>query len=87
MNKIGFIKSLQEKTNLSSDKCILVNDVLENHFLIGKKNKDRMKEDLKKQLKIGEQEAEELYIISMDILKDSLKEKLKHPFGSNQDFK
>lgn len=87
MNKIGFIKSLQEKTNLSSDKCILVNDVLENHFLIGKNNKDRIKEEIKKQLKIGEQEAEELYITSMDILKDSLKEKLKHPFGSNQDFK
>lgn len=81
MNKTEFIKLLQEKNSLSQDKCVLINNILENHFLIGRKNQDKIVEDFKNELNIGTKEANEIYTISMNLLKDSLKEKLKHPFG------
>lgn len=81
MNKTGFIKLLQEKTDLSKDKCILINNILEDHFLLGKENKKKILKDFQEQLNVDTKEAEEIYTISMNLLKNSLKEKLRHPFG------
>lgn len=81
MNKTGFIKLLQEKTDLPKDKCILINNILEDHFLLGKENKKKILKDFQEQLNIDTKEAEEIYTISMNLLKNSLKEKLRHPFG------
>lgn len=81
MNKTGFIKLLQEKTNLPKDKCILINNILENHFLLGKENKKKILKDFQEQLNVDTKEAEEIYTTSMNLLKNSLKEKLRHPFG------
>lgn len=81
MNKTEFIRSLQEKTTLSKDSCILINDIFENHFLLGKKNKNKILKDFQEYLNVDVKEAEEIYTISMSLLKNSLKEKLRHPFG------
>lgn len=81
MNKTGFIKLLQEKTDLSKDKCILINNILENHFLLGKENKKKILKDFQEQLNVDTKESEKIYTTSMNLLKNSLKEKLRHPFG------
>jgi len=36
MNKTGFINTLKNRMNLNENEAIIVNDILENHFLIGK---------------------------------------------------
>lgn len=38
-------------------------------------------EDFQGQLNVDTKEAEEIYTISMSLLKNSLKEKLRHSFG------
>ena len=60
----------------------LVNDILENNFLLGNKNKQNIINELINKLSINEEKAEEIYNISMNIISLSLKEKLKHPFKS-----
>ena len=43
MNKKEVIKKLGEVTNLSEEKCIIINDILEEHFIIGSGIKDKLK--------------------------------------------
>lgn len=83
MNKEQYIKVLQEKTKLPEDKCIIINDILENHFILGKKNKQKIINDLRETLNIDEVDADEIYNICIEIISSSLKEKLKSPFKSN----
>lgn len=83
MNKEQYIKVLQEKTKLPKDKCIIINDILENHFIIGKKKKQRIINDLKEKLNIDEVYAGEIYNICTEIISTAIKEKLKSPFKSN----
>ena len=39
INKKSFISELQDKTNLSYNDCLIVNDILENRFIFNKKKK------------------------------------------------
>lgn len=84
MNKTEFISALKEKTNLSEENCLIVNDILESHFLIGKNNKEKIIEDLINRLNINELKANEIYNTSMSIISNELKYKLKHPFKSKK---
>lgn len=81
MNKKEFIKNLQGKTNFSEDRCILINDVLEKYFLIGKNNKNKVITELCEKLSMGENDAEKIYDICIDIISSGIKDKIKHPFG------
>ena len=80
--KYEFINTIQNKTKLSKEKCLIINDILENNFLLGNKNKQNIINELINKLSINEEKAEEIYNISMNIISLSLKEKLKHPFKS-----
>lgn len=84
MNKSGFIEELEEKTNLPKDSCILITEVLENHFFLGEKQKELVINELKEKLQVDESEAVKLYEIAKNILKSELKNKLKHPFGKQK---
>ena len=42
MNKREFIKELSEITNLTEDKCAVINDILEDTFIIGKNSKEKI---------------------------------------------
>ena len=84
MNKKEYIKVLQDKTKLPEYKCIMINDILENHFIIGKKNKQKIIDDLKEKLNIDELYADEIYNICTEIISTSIKEKLKSSFKSNE---
>lgn len=82
MNKTKFIDTLKNKTDLTENDSIIVNEVLENHFLIGKNNMEKIIDDLIDKLNINEIKANEIYNTSMTIIKEELKYKLKHPFKS-----
>lgn len=81
MNKSEFIKKLQNETSFSEERCILINDVLEKHFLVGKNNKNKVITELSEKLLIEENDAEKIYNISNGIIVNEVKNKLKHPFG------
>lgn len=82
MNKKGFIEKLKDQTRLNDQECIIINDILESHFIIGKKNRIRIIGDLKEKLDINEVKANNIYNICMNIIGSSVKDKLKHHFRS-----
>lgn len=55
---------------------------MERNFLIGNKNKQKIIDQLIDKLNINKDKAEEIYNISNNIISLSIKEKLKHPFKS-----
>ena len=84
MNKTSFIKELSKQTGYDEEKCILINNVIENYFIFGTKNKDKIIKDLQVKIPLSEDDAENIYDISMRIITGEIKNKLKHPF-KNQD--
>lgn len=80
MNKSEFIKQLQEKLNIEESKAKEIADLLEDNFLIGKKNKEKTINLFMEKLNVSEEEADNLFNTSCDIIKDNLLEKIKHPF-------
>lgn len=84
MNKEKFIKELERVTGLDNTKCIIINNILESKFIIGKKNKEKIISELEEQLNITQEEAEKIYESAMSILASGIKDKLKHPFKSQE---
>lgn len=84
MNKEKFIEKLEEVTGLDNGKCTIINSILEDHFLIGKNNKEKIVTDIKTKLNVADEEAEKIYESAMSIIGSGIKDKLKHPFR-NQD--
>lgn len=80
MNKKEVIKKLGEVTNLSEEKCIIINDILEKHFIIGKNNKEKIISDISEKLETTREESENIYELAMTIIGSGIKDKLKHPF-------
>lgn len=84
MNKEKFIKELENVTGLDNGKCTIINHILESHFIIGKKNKEKIISAIMEQLAVKEEEAEKIYEAAMSILGSGVKDKLKHPFGKQE---
>lgn len=82
MNKNEFIKELVKQTGYDEEKCIAINNIVEDTFFIGKKNKDKMILKFEEQIKLDENEANKLYEIVMGIIGNGIKNKLKNPFKS-----
>lgn len=80
MNKKAFIEELKNKTNYTKEQCNLINEVLDNTFLIGKKNKDKMIEQFIEKLNIDNDEANKVYETVMSIIGSNILDKIKHPF-------
>lgn len=82
MNKERFIKELENVTGLDNNKCTIINSILENHFIIGKNNKEKIVNDIMLQLQMTNEKAQNLYESAMSIIGTGIKDKLKHPFKS-----
>ena len=82
MNKSEFINKLSMILSYSEDKCIIINDILENNFFISKKNKDKIIEEFIQKLNVDNEEAIKIYDTAVEIIKNEVKNKLKHPFKS-----
>lgn len=82
MNKTYFLEQLKEETNLSEKDVLALSSILDDHFVFGKKNKDKIVSDIKEKLEVSNERAEEIYNITMSIISSNVKDKLKHPFKS-----
>lgn len=82
MNKNDFIKELSNKTGLDEEKCKSINGILENTFIIGRKNKDTIISEIVSKLGIDQGKADEIYNQAMQIIGNGIKDKLKNPFKS-----
>lgn len=82
MNREKFIERLSNQSDLTKEKAILVNDILENNFFISKKYKDKIISEIVLSLNININEATKIYEIAKDIIGSEIKNKLKHPFGN-----
>ena len=85
MNKHGFIEEIKKQTNRDERDAIIIADCFDNHFIIGKKNKEKTIVDIEEKLEVSHEEAEEIYEIVSKIIATAIKNKLKHPFRSNND--
>lgn len=68
MNKKNFIEELMKKTGKSENECIVVNEILENHFIIGHNNKDKIKKDFIEKMQVTEKDADNLYNICAELI-------------------
>lgn len=82
MNKTEFICELSKATTCTQEECAIINDVLESHFILSKKKKAEIIADLMNRLDCDENKADEIYNASMQIITGNVKDKLKHPFRS-----
>ena len=82
MNKHEFINKLSKELNYTEEKCIIINDVLENNFFISKKNKDKIISELVLKLEVSLEDANKIYETCVKIITEQIKNKLKHPFKS-----
>ena len=81
-NKQYFINKLQEKTGYNIEQCNLINKVLENNSIIGKKNRQKIINDLMLNSFTCD-DAENIYDISKKIIINEIKNKL-NPFIRNK---
>ena len=79
MNKENFIKTLKEKLNIDENKENIINNIFENNNIIGKNNKEKI---INGQLNIDNEEANKIYETAMSIITTAIKNKIKHPFKS-----
>lgn len=82
MNKSEFIEALSHELSYPKEEGIIINDILESNFFISKKSKDKIINELISRLSITEVEAEKIYDTACSIIKEEVKNKLKHPFKS-----
>ena len=83
MNKVAFIKELAKELKYPESKVKDINKVLEDNFLIGRKNKDKIVDTLINKLKINNEEANKIYNTAMNILSKEIKNKIINPFKTN----
>lgn len=82
MNKVEFIEALSKELSYSKEKCTIINEILESNFFISKKSKDKIIDELVQNLEINYEEAINVYDIAVTIIRNEVKNKLKHPFKS-----
>lgn len=80
MNKKEFIDALAKELNCDTEYSRKINDLLEDNFLIGKKNKEKTINSFITELKVSEEEAEKIYETASSVIASAIKDKIKHPF-------
>lgn len=82
MDKEEFIKKLSEELKITEERAHSINSILEDHFLIGKKEKEKLTSKLEEVLKVSKEEANNIYNTAHKLLYGGIKDTLKHPFRS-----
>ena len=81
MNRTGFIQELSKRLDYSLEFCTRIMDILDEHFFFRSKNRDLIVAEFIQKLDICEEEAIRVYDMAILIVKEEIKDKLKHPFG------
>lgn len=82
MNKKEFVNELSTKLGFDVEKCEKINDILEDTFIIGNKNKEKIIEKFKTQFNMNDEDADKLYNDVMQVVGTGLKDKFTNPFGN-----
>ncbi|MBR2833103.1 MAG: hypothetical protein IKF01_04315 [Bacilli bacterium] len=80
MNKKKVLERLKNGLNYSEDRCKIIIEILEDTFIIGKKNKAKMIDRFMSELDVSEDEANRIYESVIEIIGSGIKERLAHPF-------
>lgn len=80
MNNADFISELSKRANISEEDSVRIIEIIEENFLVGNKNKDKITELLITELNFDNQKADEIYDVLGDILAGGIKEKIKNLF-------
>jgi nucleoid DNA-binding protein len=83
MNKTKFIEKLKETLSIDENTAVIINNILENNNIFGRKNKDKIINEMMDALKIDLEKAKEIYEKVMEIISSAIKNKIKHPFGKD----
>ena len=81
-NKRAVLVDLKERLNCSEQDCIIINNIVEETSLFGRKNKEKMINGFMEQLDVTEARADEIYNTFMDIFKSRIKYRFRHPIKS-----
>lgn len=82
MNKEYFINEMKKKLDYNDQEIEIINKILEETFIIGRNNKEKIINKLIERLNVNEKEANHIYETTSSIIASSLAERLKHPFKS-----
>lgn len=85
MNKTYVLNEIKTRLNYTEEQAVIVNNILEDTFLIGKSNKDKVITRYMNELNVDEEEANKIYETTSTIFAEGIKERLKHPFKSIDD--
>ena len=80
MNKEDFISELISKTGLTEEQGNAANGVLESTLLSGNKDKNVIVSQLSEKLGIDESQANMIYNVAIDLVKDGALDKIKNIF-------
>lgn len=83
MRKHDFISTLEQQANITNEQATAVNEIIESHSIIGKNSKRKVEAEIAETLNVDMEEAVRISDIASGIIATALKDKLKHPFGSN----
>ena len=83
-NKKALLVELKERLNVSESDCVIINNIVEETSLFGKKNKAKMINGFMNHLDVSYERADEIYNVFMSIIKERLKLRIFHPFKSNK---
>lgn len=81
MRKHDFIERLANEAQITVEEATVVNDIIENHSLIGHKSKAAATEEMATLLNVDLTRADEISNTAYSIIASAMKDKLKHPFS------
>ena len=77
MDEEQVLAAIKEKTGLSDEQVDKVNEVIDEHFIIGKDNKDKIVAGIKEKLGIDDAKADEIYNVVMGIIGNGIVNRVK----------
>ncbi len=82
MRKHDFINRLSEEAAITIEEASVVNDIMENHSIIGKNSKRMVESEISEALNVSIDEGVRISDIASGIIASEIKKKVLHPFGA-----
>ena len=82
MNKTEFVNKLQEELKYDKEKCLAINSIIEDTFILGSHKKEKMISKFTQELNMSNEEAEHVYEVTSNIISSGIKNSIFHPFKS-----
>lgn len=79
-----FIKELSKKTGYEEEMCEKINEIVEETFIFGENNKEKMIAKFIEKLGVDESKANEIYEAVSSTIGGGIIEKIKHPFKNQE---